>query len=102
MVIRRELDSINDGTTAYCNLTLLVAKIAYKKSGVRLHTDFKITIQVGNCTCLGILSLDCCTNQRFTLIIYNLSLDCDHLVLCNSSHCGHWGNKRSATNSTKA
>ena len=44
MVIRRELDRFDNGTTAHSNLTLLVAKIAHEKSRISLYSNFEITI----------------------------------------------------------
>ena len=102
VIICRKLDGFQDGASAYSDFTLLEAQVAYDKSCVCLDADLEVTVQIGNCAGLGILCLDCCTDHRFTLIIYNLTLYCNHLILCYSSHRCHWGSKRSTTNSSQA
>ena len=72
------------------NLKILETYIAYHDSGISRNAQFEITVEVGNGSRLSTLHLDSSANQRFPILVNNLTTNLDGLL-------GHRCHHRSRT-----
>ena len=80
VVVRLQLDLINDGAPADSDFPVLVAHITYHECSIRCRINLEVTVHIGHTSRLSTFHPDSSTNQGFPGLVYHLTLNLDGLL----------------------